>query len=713
MNREILWKFKGDATDLKKATDDGDKALSGFKGKIGSFASSAGDLAKKGGLAIAAGIAAGAVGLYKLGDDFDSAYDHIRVTTGKTGEVLAGLEQDFKGVVTSIPTDFESAGNAVAVLNQRLGLTGKPLQEASKSVLELTRLTGGDLDSALRMSTRLVGDWGLKNTKITPTLDKLFRASQATGIGVDRLGEVMTDFGAPLRGLGFNFDETAAMLSKWEKEGVNTEVVLGSMKKAFGTFSKEFGDKAPAEFRKFVDEVAKAPDSASAAQIAIAKLGTKGGPDFAAAVKEGRFAYGDLLQQISGGSETIGKASEDTMDWKEKLDILKNKAFVALEPIAEEVFSSLGAGVAELRRLWDQHGEGLVTGFINVWSKVQQVWTQYGVPVFNAIKQVFATLVEWWNANGPQIIAKVQEIFGKLTSIYEGLAEIAMKVLNVIMAIWEKVSDNILGIVKGVWTVISGVISGAMDVIKGVIDVVMGIITLDWDRVWDGIKGIFGGVWGAIISILKGAWEIIKGVFGTIWGGIQTIWSGIWNWVKDFVGGVWNGVVGGVIDGWNLLVGFVKGIPGALADAGRGMWDFIGSGFKGAVNGVIRGWNALDIALGPWKIPDWIPLVGGKTFEIKDLFPDIPYLAKGGIVNEPTLAMIGERRSGNPTEVVFPAADPARGYDLLDRAGIPRRPGGGDGGGVTIKQTIVAHDVKTAAKVANEEAVWAWKTSGK
>lgn len=709
-DKAILFKFLGDASDLKRGVKESDDALDGFKGRVGKFATDVGDLAKKGGVLLAAGLAAGATALYQLGDDFDSAYDGIRVTTGKTGDALAGLESDFKSVVTSIPTDFESAGNAVAVLNQRLGLTGKPLQEASKSVLELTRLTGGDLDSALRMSTRLVGDWGLKNTKIAPTLDKLFRASQATGIGVDRLGEVMTDFGAPLRGLGFNFDETAAMLSKWEKEGVNTEVVLGSMKKAFGTFSKEFGDKAPAEFRKFVDEVAKAPDSASAAQIAIAKLGTKGGPDFAAAVKEGRFAYGDLLQQISGGGETIGKASEDTMDWKEKLDILKNKAFVALEPVANEVFSALGDGVAELRRLWDEHGAGIIAGFMNIWGRAKSVWDSVGTPIFNTIITVFNTLRQWWEDNGTPIIAKVQEIISKIQPILEGLGEYVRTVLGVIMSLWEKVSDNILGVVQGVWTVISGVISGAMDVIKGVIDVVMGIITLDWSRVWNGLKGILGGVWDAILSILKGAWEIIKGLFGVIWGTIQTIWSGLWNWVKDFVGGIWGSVSEAISGGFDMIVGFFKGLPDKLKSAGSGMWNFISDGFKGAVNTVIRGWNALDIALGPWEIPSWVPLVGGKKFGIPDLFPDVPLLAKGGIVSGPTMAMIGEGGGSNPTEVVFPANDPQRGYDLLRQAGIPAE---NQGGGVTVNQTIVAYDLRTAAREANSEAVWAWKTSGK
>jgi hypothetical protein len=39
-----------------------------------------------------------------------------------------------------------------------------------------------------------------------------------------------------------------------------------------------------------------------------------------------------------------------------------------------------------------------------------------------------------------------------------------------------------------------------------------------------------------------------------------------------------------------------------------------------------------------FKIPSWVPYIGGNAFKL----PNIPKMAKGGIVNSPTLAMIGE-----------------------------------------------------------------------
>ena len=39
-----------------------------------------------------------------------------------------------------------------------------------------------------------------------------------------------------------------------------------------------------------------------------------------------------------------------------------------------------------------------------------------------------------------------------------------------------------------------------------------------------------------------------------------------------------------------------------------------------------------------FTVPSWIPVFGGKTWKA----PTIPYLAKGGIVDSATLAMVGE-----------------------------------------------------------------------
>ena len=60
--------------------------------------------------------------------------------------------------------------------------------------------------------------------------------------------------------------------------------------------------------------------------------------------------------------------------------------------------------------------------------------------------------------------------------------------------------------------------------------------------------------------------------------------------------------------------------------------------YKALFNGIAKLWNN-TIGKLAFEFPSWVPGLGGKGFDV----PDIPYLAEGGIVTGPTLAMIGER----------------------------------------------------------------------
>jgi hypothetical protein len=68
--------------------------------------------------------------------------------------------------------------------------------------------------------------------------------------------------------------------------------------------------------------------------------------------------------------------------------------------------------------------------------------------------------------------------------------------------------------------------------------------------------------------------------------------------------------------------------------------------FKTVFNGIGKIWNS-TVGKIKFTVPSWVPGVGGKGFDM----PDIPMLAKGGIVTSPTLALIGE---GRGPEAVIP-----------------------------------------------------------
>lgn len=294
------------------------------------------------------GVAAG-VGkaLYEIGSTFDDVSDTIRVGTGATGSALAGLEESAQRIGKNVPSSFADIGTAVADINTRLGLTGKPLEQMTSQMLNLSRITGTDVSTNVASLTRVFGDWGISMKDQPAALDAIFYASQATGAGIDTLAESVVRMGAPLRQFGFSFEESLAMFGKWEKEGVNTTAVMSGLKIGLGKFSKAglAPKQALADVQKAIMDAGSAGE---ANKIAIEAFGQRAGPDMAAAVREGRFALGDLVKGIKGSKGSIKSADKDTRDFAESWQIFKNRALVGLEPLATRVFTALGDGMARI-----------------------------------------------------------------------------------------------------------------------------------------------------------------------------------------------------------------------------------------------------------------------------------------------------------------------------------------------------------------------------
>jgi TP901 family phage tail tape measure protein len=236
---------------------------------------------------------------YKAGQKFDDALDTIRVGTGATGKALDGLNESFKAVFTTVPTSAAQASTAIADLNNRLGLTGAPLEGLSAQMLNLARITKSDVAPTIAATTRVFVDWGIATDKQSSTLDYLSKVSQSTGIGVNGLSQKVVQFGAPLRQMGFDLQASAALLGKFEKEGVNAELVMGSLRIALTKMSKAGITDASAALKQIVQEIQNAGSTGQANAKAVGYFASRAGPDMAAAIREGRISISELVKETS------------------------------------------------------------------------------------------------------------------------------------------------------------------------------------------------------------------------------------------------------------------------------------------------------------------------------------------------------------------------------------------------------------------------------
>lgn len=121
----------------------------------------------------------------------------------------------------------------------------------------------------------------------------------------------------------------------------------------------------------------------------------------------------------------------------------------------------------------------------------------------------------------------------------------------------------------------------------------------------------------------------------------------LWKPIKDW----WNNKVKPIFTKqWWADV--FKSVQNGIKSAINGIIQIVENG----VNFIIRKINTLS-----WKIPDWVPGIGGGTFGFNFKLISIPKLAEGGIVNTSILANIGE----NGKEAVLPLENNTGWMDKL------------------------------------------------
>ncbi|MBY0756509.1 hypothetical protein K5V21_13745 [Clostridium sardiniense] len=180
------------------------------------------------------------------------------------------------------------------------------------------------------------------------------------------------------------------------------------------------------------------------------------------------------------------------------------------------------------------------------------------------------------------------------------------------------------------------------------------VIKVKAQVIWAKIKAIFYAFKVWLQSVFQRDWSKSFGALGNllnaflrnvsnIFGGIRRVFGGI----IDFIAGVFTG-------NWSRAWNGVRNIFGGIFDTLGGIAKAPLNAVIGLINMCIDGLNTIS-----FDAPSWIPGVGGKHFGVN--IPKMTYLAKGGVVDRPTQAVVGEAG----TEAVVPLENNTQGLDLL------------------------------------------------
>nr|DAT51526.1 MAG TPA: minor tail protein [Caudoviricetes sp.] len=203
-------------------------------------------------------------------------------------------------------------------------------------------------------------------------------------------------------------------------------------------------------------------------------------------------------------------------------------------------------------------------------------------------------------------------------------------------------------------------IQGLKKIIDGFGKFFKGVFTGDLKLAAEGAKQIWAGLkqtWNAIVNSIKDAWSAfitwLQGknpALAAIFETIGKLFSDQYNAWKKILSGLITFLTGVFTGDWK------KAWNGVL-DILKGIWNLIVGTVEGAINFIIDGINLLISALNKihFEVPDWVPLVGGKSFGI-NITPvsrvSLPRLASGAVIppNREFMAVLGDQKSGTNIE---------------------------------------------------------------
>lgn len=649
IQREIIEtenNLKSLETEYRKFGSVGAQKMKAF----GSAIQDAGEKIKKVGTGLSTYVTAPLVGLgaaaYAAFNDVDKGMDTIITKTGATGDALDDMGRILKNIATSIPTDFETAGEAIGEVNTRFGLTGQALEDLSTQYIKFAEINGTDVTGAIDSTQKAMAAFGVNVSEASQYLDHLSLVSQQTGVSVDTLAEGTVKNATAFKEMGLNIYGAASFMGMLEVSGADSSAVMSGLAKALKNATDK-GIPLDRALSDLQDTILNGTDSTDGLTAAYELFG-KNGAQVYEAVRNGTLDFNALSNAADGLSDTVSKTFEGTLDPADRFKTVVNDLKVLGSEIAEVTFPLVEAAITKVREvvdglrtawngLTDEQKEMILTvlGVVvaigpvlvavgNLATAIGGVITLLSGPagVVAAIGAVIAAGV-WMITHWDQVKAKAKEIWEKVKGFfadgYEAIRNIGWADVGAWM--W----DNITSAFESIGDWASETFDTAVTAIKNIEWMGLGSTLWDWIKQGvNGVVGVAGNVGSWFLDVFNDAWDKIKNIE---WGDVGT---SLWNAIKGALSGIGDWLIGVFKTPINSVIGMINGMISAV---------------EHGLNSVIRGINsALSISIPSMNLGifgrfpgfSWSPHLGGVTFG------RLQELANGGSLSEGQRAIVGE-----------------------------------------------------------------------
>ena len=399
---------------------------------------------------------------------------------------------------------------------------------------------------------------------------------------------------------------------------------------------------------------------------------------------------GELVKQIEKACENIRQFFTDLYEkfikpiWEKVIEVLEEVWEEGLEPLVQRVSEFVLSVSSKLLKLYNETIAPIVDWLMT-----------YILPiVIDVIDSILECLGE--------MLITISDIISSVLDVLEGLITFLVGVFTLD---WEMAWEGICMFFEGIWDTMCGIVELAWEAIQLILKPVGQFFTSLWgtiQTIFAPVAQWFSDLFGKAWRWIQQAWKDVGKWFSDLWGGIQKTWSNVGRWFSELFAGAWRGIkqawasvgqwfgdiwqkvkkpfedVGGwfkkkfegawrdiksVFSNWgSFFSGLWSKISNTFSGLGAKLGDAIGGAVKTGINKVIS-WiestinRAINIINGAIRLINKLP--GVSVGYVSTL--SLPRLAKGGIVDSATIAMVGEAGK----EAVLPLENNTEWMDKL------------------------------------------------
>lgn len=542
-----------------------------------------------------------------------SLVGEILLKDNNTTSKLDAVDKKASGVSKSMGLSFGSIASAALKVGSIIGVSmgfKSMIDGAAASQQKLTQM-----DSVLKSTGGVAGMTKDELVKLADAQGKLTTFSKGANLATENLLLTFTNIGKKTfpdalksvndmsQALGQDAKSSAIQLGKALNDPIKGITALSRVGVSFTAQQKEqiaamqkAGDTAGAqsiilkELQKEFGGSAEAAGKTFGGQLAILKnqlngVGTQFGTVILPYLTKFLNWVNDHMPQIqkfiSDAMKVVGDAFKSVADFVQ----------VNLMPIFDSFLKWIQPHMPEIKK---------IVG--DVFNVIKGVFKLVGDYITNVLIPVYKGMAEWFFENFPKIKDAVMKAYDYIKPSLDSLVK--------------AIKEDVMPIIKGLWDTFQKAMPGIKGICEIVFPIIVRLIKLVIDVITDFIKIVKG-----IYDFIKPGLDNVAEIFSAIFGNIKSIFTNLIDFVKNVFTGNWKGA-------WNNIKNIFSDV-----------FKSIGIIWKAPLNAMISGINGFLGGIGKIKIPDWVPGIGGRGFNI----PKIPMLAGGTDFFQGGYAIVGEK----------------------------------------------------------------------